>query len=160
MTEALLVSDQHVNESFFAPKSAHRSGVEPWPQGSPPGAFADPQASFLIGSTVTVYAERNLQGMRDQWTWCHALTDRQPDEEATGIDAHFRQAQHSLKYLTGVNKRAQEERQVQQEMRWLAEHRHEYSGKWIALRGEHLLAVGATAKEVFSGVTSQDTLPL
>ena len=49
--------------------------------------------------------------------------------------------------------------QVQQEMRWLAEHRHEYSGKWIALRGEHLLAAGATAKEVFSKVTSQDTLP-
>jgi len=49
--------------------------------------------------------------------------------------------------------------QVQQEMRWLAEHRHEYSGKWIALRGEHLLAAGATAEEVFSKVTSQDTLP-
>jgi hypothetical protein len=98
--------------------------------------------------------------MRDQLTWRHALTDRQPDEEATGIDAHFRQAQHSLNYLAGVNKRAQEDRQVQQEMRWLAEHRHEYSGKWIALRGEHLLAAGATAKEVFSKVTSQDTLPL
>jgi len=45
-------------------------------------------------------------------------------------------------------------------MRWLAKNRHEYSGKWIALRGDCLLAVGATAKEVFSRVTGQDTLPL
>jgi len=160
MMDALLVSDQHVNESFLGPKSAPRSGVEPWPQGSPTGALADPQVSFLIGSTATVYAERNLQGMRDQLTWRHASTDRQLDEEATGIDAHFHQAQHSLEYLAGVNKRAQEDRQARQEMRWLAEHRHEYSGRWIALRGEHLLAVGATAKEVFSKVIGQDTLPL
>jgi len=35
------------------------------------------------------------------------------------------------------------------EMRWLAEHREEYAGQWVALDGERLLASGANAREVY-----------
>jgi hypothetical protein len=45
-------------------------------------------------------------------------------------------------------------------MQWLAEHREKFPGKWIALEGEHLLAVGATAREVFSNVADQNPSPL
>ena len=36
------------------------------------------------------------------------------------------------------------------EMEWLNEHRAEYAGRWVALSGEHLIAHGASAKEVYA----------
>jgi len=56
--------------------------------------------------------------------------------------------------------RAENNRQVEQEMHWLAENRDRFAGKWIALKGENLLAVGATAKEVFAKVADQNPPPL
>lgn len=35
------------------------------------------------------------------------------------------------------------------EIRWLAQHRTEYAGQWVALDGDRLIASAATAKEVF-----------
>src|SRR6185437_9279562 len=46
------------------------------------------------------------------------------------------------------------------EKRWLAENRQRFSGRWIALEGQTLLASGDTAKEVFSRVAGQARPPL
>jgi hypothetical protein len=35
-------------------------------------------------------------------------------------------------------------------LRWLAENREKYSGQWVALNGDRLMASGPTAKEVYS----------
>jgi hypothetical protein len=35
-------------------------------------------------------------------------------------------------------------------LRWLDENREEYSGQWVALDGDRLIASGPTAKEVYS----------
>ena len=35
-------------------------------------------------------------------------------------------------------------------LRWLHENREKYSGQWVALNGDHLIASGPTAKEVYS----------
>jgi len=35
-------------------------------------------------------------------------------------------------------------------LRWLYENREKYSGRWVALDGDRLLASGLTAKEVYS----------
>ena len=37
-----------------------------------------------------------------------------------------------------------------QEMKWLGEHKAEYAGQWVALKGERLIAHGASAKEVYT----------
>ena len=34
--------------------------------------------------------------------------------------------------------------------RWMREHRHEYSGQWVALDGERLIAHGADSQAVFA----------
>ncbi|MBL8218686.1 MAG: hypothetical protein JNL62_05635 [Bryobacterales bacterium] len=39
-----------------------------------------------------------------------------------------------------------------QERKWLRQHRQSYAGKWVALEGNELLAVGETAREVFAQV--------
>lgn len=43
-------------------------------------------------------------------------------------------------------------RRFQQEALWLAAHREEYAGKWVALNGDSLLASGETASEVFGKI--------
>ena len=35
-------------------------------------------------------------------------------------------------------------------LRWLDENREKYSGQWVALDGDRLIASGSTAKEVYS----------
>ena len=35
------------------------------------------------------------------------------------------------------------------ELKWLDEHRAEYAEQWVALKGDHLVAQGASAKEVY-----------
>ena len=35
------------------------------------------------------------------------------------------------------------------ELRWLAQHKDQYLGKWVALEGNRLLASGASAREVY-----------
>jgi len=35
-------------------------------------------------------------------------------------------------------------------LRWLHENREKYSGQWVALDGDRLIASGSTAKEVYS----------
>lgn len=36
------------------------------------------------------------------------------------------------------------------EMKWIVEHRKEYSGQWVALDGDRLLSHGKDAREVFA----------
>jgi hypothetical protein len=47
------------------------------------------------------------------------------------------------------------------EMRWLAEHRSEYAGQWVALDGDRLLSHGTNAREVFEAARQSGVvLPL
>lgn len=36
------------------------------------------------------------------------------------------------------------------EIKWLEKHKDEYEGQWVALKGDRLIAHGATAKEVYA----------
>jgi|SRR6185369_6928786 len=40
-------------------------------------------------------------------------------------------------------------------LRWLHENRERYSGQWVALDGDRLIASGPTAKEVYSKAKTQ-----
>ena len=52
------------------------------------------------------------------------------NEEGQGSQAHANRSARSL--------------------RWLHENREKYSGQWVALDGDRLIATGPTAKEVYS----------
>jgi hypothetical protein len=47
-----------------------------------------------------------------------------------------------------------------QELGWLQEHRNEYAGRWVALRGGELLATGGSAREVYAQIAGRDDVPL
>ena len=38
---------------------------------------------------------------------------------------------------------------LSRELRWIEEHRSEYTGQWVAVRGDRLLSSGPNAKEVY-----------
>ncbi len=47
------------------------------------------------------------------------------------------------------------------ELQWLDQHRDEYAGRWVALKGDGLIAHGATAKEVYAAANAAGVeLPL
>jgi antitoxin (DNA-binding transcriptional repressor) of toxin-antitoxin stability system len=46
------------------------------------------------------------------------------------------------------------------ELQWLALNRQRYSGRWVALEGDELLAVGDSAREVYAAVASHEGVPL
>jgi hypothetical protein len=49
---------------------------------------------------------------------------------------------------------------TRQELQWLADHREEYAGRWVALRGNRLVAVGDSAAAVYRQVGQRDDAPL
>jgi antitoxin (DNA-binding transcriptional repressor) of toxin-antitoxin stability system len=46
------------------------------------------------------------------------------------------------------------------ELRWLALNRERYAGRWVALDGDTLLAVGGSAQEVYAAVANHGRTPL
>ncbi len=46
------------------------------------------------------------------------------------------------------------------ELEWLALNRAKYAGRWVALQGDALLAVGDSAREVYSAIAGREGTPL
>jgi hypothetical protein len=46
------------------------------------------------------------------------------------------------------------------ELRWLAANRHRYAGRWVALDGYNLLAVGDSAEAVYRAIANVEATPL
>jgi antitoxin (DNA-binding transcriptional repressor) of toxin-antitoxin stability system len=46
------------------------------------------------------------------------------------------------------------------EFKWLALNRRRYAGRWVALDGDRLLAVGDSAREVYAAIANQRQTPL
>jgi hypothetical protein len=76
------------------------------------------------------------------------------------LTEHFTAAQLALRELSKLADRFRHKSRHELEKTWLAEHRHEYRGRWIALDGNRLLATAACAKEVFAQVASHKPTPL
>ena len=53
-----------------------------------------------------------------------------------------------------------QEKLAQQEREWLAANRAQYAGSWIALEGDHLVAEGKSAPEVYSQIRGRRPVPL
>ena|ERR1017187_5586022 len=46
------------------------------------------------------------------------------------------------------------------ELSWLETHREQYAGRWVALEGDALLAVGDSAREVYAAIARHEGTPL
>jgi antitoxin (DNA-binding transcriptional repressor) of toxin-antitoxin stability system len=86
---------------------------------------------------------------------------RAGDEVVIEHDAHpvavLRPAPPSPVALGDAVNRAERERT---EFRWLALNREGYAGRWVALDGDQLLAVGDSAREVYAATANHPRTPL
>jgi hypothetical protein len=76
------------------------------------------------------------------------------------VATHLSRGANAVKELAKQQRIREQYGKHNQEMRWLAENGYRFTGQWIALQGESLLAAGATAKEVFSRVADLPVTPL
>jgi hypothetical protein len=155
MLDALLVSSQHIPEGFFthATSSPNRLGLH-----TQEPAFISLGSSGLRISS----AYPNSLGVSDQLkeggvTWPFHSSERRYN---TDVRVGMEQAKRTVRFLKEYGRRSLRKSQNNAEMQWLAENRHRYSGRWIAVQGATLLAVGDTAREVFAKVASQLVTPL
>lgn len=160
MTDALLVSDQQIDAGFFPEARSGRTVFSP--QILSQDLLMVPGPSSFSGNN-SFYGEQTIQG--------YGLIHHQPDQSAdsfgsrprnreTTLDTHLWRAKAALEEATQLRERIREKRHFQDELQWLAENRHKFFGQWIALQGAQLLAVGATAKDVFSKVADRKSPPL
>jgi hypothetical protein len=142
MTDALLAADQHFDWGFLPVRS--------------PGFSAREPLRIRIDRTSQAYDPRE-RGKSPPLRAGFGVPTR---GSTTTVEAHLRGAQHALAELEQPLQRAQRDREYRQELRWLAENRHRFSGRWIALEGDRLLAAGDTSREVFLQVANRPRPPL
>jgi hypothetical protein len=159
MTDALLVSDQQIDAGFFPEARSVRTGFSPQTLSQDILATLGPSS---CSGNDSFYGEQTIQGYglihhRDQSANNFGASPR--NREAT-LDTHLWRAKAALEKAAQTRDRIRQKRHFQEELQWLAENRRKFLGKWIALDGAQLLAVGATAKDVFSKVADRRSPPL
>jgi hypothetical protein len=135
MTDALLVSGQHIDESFLSSNSSTSSPryeCSLIDEQRSRDKSAQPTAGFLWRVTPL-----NLP----------LLLEHAGSETTSGSSPVV--AQRVLEQLAALRRDRQMYQQAKDEMDWVAENRMRFNGRWIALSGRKLLAVGDSAREVF-----------
>jgi hypothetical protein len=160
MTDALLVSDQQISAEFLPEASSNKISFSP--QSLSQHKLALPGPSSFSGN-ASFYGEQTLDGYglvhHQRGRSIGSFASYPPNREAT-LDTLLWLAKAALETAAQITEAVRKTRQFQEELHWLTENRPRFLGKWIALQGEQLLAVGATAKEVFSKVADQKGPPL
>jgi len=141
MTHALLVADQHVDRDFLASVS------------SKPRARSEEMD--LAGQTMPAYCAFPRDESRLVRTGFGGALDR-----AATVHDHLSRSWRAVAGPVQSLQRAQSNERFHQEMKWLTENGHKFSGRWVALEGERLLAFGSTSREVFSKVADLPQPPL
>jgi hypothetical protein len=127
------------------------------------GAFAGSPAQIVLGMSqlgdqrperlnqrfwTTDISESDTCGQfaRVQNEWSPAFGDLGPSRHKPAMR---RPVFESLTVLKAISKEYLVKDQARLERNWLAIHRQEYAGEWIALLGDRLLSHSKNAKEVF-----------
>jgi len=79
---------------------------------------------------------------------------------AKSIGEHLGAGQAVVDGFRALDDKGKSVSRQSREKNWLAAHRHEFKGRWIALDGDQLLASGASAREVFAAVGKHKPTPL
>lgn len=145
MAHALLVSDQHVDQHFFpSSRSTLARQDEPSQQG--------PSYSFVSAVWKMDYQRHDASS---DWVSLKLNPIKRPSHRTRPGDAR-----HALEQISALRKTREMQRQVHEEAAWIAANRAQFVGRWVALVGGNLLAVGDSAREVFQATAQSVPTPL
>jgi hypothetical protein len=142
MLHALLVAEQHIDQHFFTSNASTWAELdEPLPSYS--FVPAPSESEHHRNDFPTVCISLQLNPAR------RSPVRRQPED-----------ARRALEQISALHRTRQIERQAHEEAAWLAANRVRYAGRWVALVGGNLLAVGDSARDVFQATRQTTTTPL
>jgi len=70
------------------------------------------------------------------------------------------QQQAASSSLMAVDDATKEVERQMSELSWLETHREQFAGRWVALEGNALLAVGDSGREVYAAIAHHEGAPL
>jgi hypothetical protein len=146
MLDALLASNQHISEGLFGGAVLPQGGLGFPVNDLAPGTLAGSRRGQSNSALLTLADYQGLpggSGLAIGWTM---------KRSDAGVLSGRERATRAVRLLKEQRQRSLQKERVDQEMRWVANNRHRFSGQWIAIQGETLLATGITAKEVFARV--------
>jgi len=145
MAHALLVSEQHVDQQFFpSSRSILARQDEPSQQGP----------SYSFASAVL---KMDYQRHESPFSW---VSLRLSPVKRTSHRTRPSDARHALEQISALRRTRETQRQVHEEAAWIAANRAQFAGRWVALVGGNLLAIGDSAREVFQATAQTVPTPL
>lgn len=120
-----------------------------WGTIEPSGLFAGrPMLPVKMQDQMRQQTSERKPSQERQWT-PSSMTHRESQPEQAGFDGLLAR-QGGVGLLLHRLRKEQEENRSRQELDWLESHGREYSGQWIALDGNRLLASGIDPKTVLA----------
>lgn len=145
MTHALLVLEQHVAQSFLTSSPSTWVGQdEPVQQG--------PSYGLAPAALEVDYQRQNSPGT--------LVPLRSNPIRRSSHRNRPGEARHALEQISALRKNRQMQLQVHEEAAWITANRIQFTGRWVALLGGTLLAVGDSAREVFQATARTVPTPL
>ena len=141
MAHALMVSEQHVDPGVFTCSSSLLA-LRDEPSQEPP---------YTLTSTML---EIDFQRRVLSPAW---FSRRQTGIRSTTHRSSPADARYALEQIKTSRKAAILQRQMEEETAWIAANRARFAGRWVALVGGTLLAIGDSAQEVH--MASSQTVP-
>ena len=150
--------------------SQHYSILEPSQDrqsGSEDGAFdAESFQNFASTRRTPVpeklgwIASNMMRSGEEQRQIAFISSHRSLQPRAPSMEVHIAQMREAREQLFLWERRAEREARHREALRWISENRTNFAGRWVALRGADLLAVGSNAKEVYQRVAGTNPPPL
>lgn len=97
-------------------------------------------------------ASNMIQSGEEQRQITFISSHRSLQSRALSMEVHIARMREAREQLFLQERRAEREARHREALRWISENRTNFAGRWVALRGSDLLAVGSNAKEVYQRV--------
>jgi hypothetical protein len=159
MTDALLAADQSIDEQFLTVYSSYSSD---WScLNAPPSRTSVLDHLHPFGRKGAVLSPESLMGEADYGRYradpsiAFGLVVKESSRGTRPQDAR-----HALDCLRKVRKDRESRIRREEEAAWIAANAARFAGRWIALLGGQLLAVGDSAREVFDKSSTAAFAPL
>lgn len=156
MASALLVSEQHAECDAMAPPS---STVAAWDETVAQGSGR--RSGSLHSSEWSASASSHRTSSPFEYQRNNIYVPCPQATKSLSPERHSpRNAQIALEQIRVLQQKQERRRREEAEAEWIAANRARYAGRWIALLGGDLIAVGDSAKSVAQAAAGASSTPL
>jgi hypothetical protein len=147
MANSLLGSDQNTSSLIGGPTHGEKGEIQ--------------LLAPISGSRNASRSEFTHASLNGLFSGTLSLAEQvSPIVASSHINRRGLSARHALRAIANLKAEKDRKGRLQKEMAWIEANRTTYAGRWVALVGDRLLSVGASAGEVFRGTRGSTVSPL